>query len=136
MAINWSIVEAIGTWFSGIITAGTLLFMYVQYRSDKKERLIKEGLDGMCNFITHSIETLLKHDSLFAKLLESDVEVDRCRRELDETIQVMKSTINTIMVKIAEVAKYDNNRGALLKCMLMQSKVYMFIHMYELHEKK
>lgn len=44
MVVNWSIVEAIGTWFSGIITAGTLLFMYVQYRSDKKISFLKQKI--------------------------------------------------------------------------------------------
>lgn len=58
MAINWSIVEAIGTWFSGIITAGTLLFMYVQYHSDKKERLKKEEGDKLFEFILESIKGL------------------------------------------------------------------------------
>ena len=136
MAIDWNIVEAIGTWFSGIITAGTLLFMYVQYHNDKKERFLERQLDGMCNFITYSIETSFKDDSLLVKLSESDVEIDRCRHMLDETIQNTKRAIDTLKSRIAEVAKYDHIRGAFLKNMLMQSEVYMFIHMYELHEKK
>lgn len=44
MVVNWSIVEAIGTWFSGIITAGTLLFMYRHNWSDKKISLLKQKI--------------------------------------------------------------------------------------------
>ena len=58
MAINWSIVEAIGTWFSGIITAGTLLFMYVQYHNDKKERLENSNLDKEYHCIVEAIENI------------------------------------------------------------------------------
>ena len=134
MAINWSIVEAIGTWFSGIITAGTLLFMYVQYRSDKKERLKKEELDkayereremlrlndesyrDLCNIPPEGMEAILNSPQVLKQYKERFIGIARFNEVMAHNIGIFKSK--------------DPIRGDTLECIFLNSLSYELVACY------
>ncbi len=129
MAINWSIVEAIGTWFSGIITAGTLLFMYVQYHNERKERLKKEELDKDYEMLQETLLAIDKHnDCLYHLVLDIEVEnkdkldaVDEC---IKESAELFQGKVNEALEHIKYFKKRDLAKGEILETKLLSSSSY------------
>ena len=121
MVVNWSIVEAIGTWFSGIITAGTLLFMYVQYHNDKKERLRKEELDK-------EFELMKKTISGFS--VEDCTQYFKEFNDNPESVATFTSNLRNTSSNITAFSEKDRVRGVHLLTLYNRSTALQCVEIY------
>jgi len=121
MAIHWNIVEAIGTWFSGIITAGTLLFMYVQYRNDKKERLKKEELDK---------EFELMKETISGFNVEDCTQYFKEFNDNPESVATFTSNLRNTSSNITAFSEKDRVRGVHLLTLYNRSTALQCVEIY------
>ncbi len=135
MAIKWSIVEAIGTWFSGIITAGTLLFMYVQYHNDKKERLEKEERDKAYEFLQEQLLLIdTSMNSLFNiqdEQMSAILETPQRLTDYNADLKLLSQIANAMGNGIKLFKEQDLMRGGILELKFLASSTYKASSCYE-----
>ena len=135
MVIHWDIVEAIGTWFSGIITAGTLLFMYVQYHNDKKERLKKEELDGDYEMLQYMISATEKNSSAFGNTSDEDMdEILNSPEHLEEymkNLAIMQNAIEGLQRQCENFKVRHLTKGMILETQLHSSLTHHMVHFFK-----